>query len=129
MKLITREILMSLPPLYANEGKGNDALVRVKYFSPDSNWTWYATEGSPVDADGLMDTMKPKVDFLFYGLVDGLERELGYFALSDLQSGRGQLGLPIERDLHWKPKPLREVIDELNAQQSSIGRMDGYDNG
>jgi hypothetical protein len=26
----------------------------VKFFTPDSSWTWYATEGSPVDENGIM---------------------------------------------------------------------------
>ena len=36
----------------------------------------------------------------FFGLVDGLEAELGYFWLSELTGVRGPLGLPIERDLY-----------------------------
>ena len=73
-----------------------DAIVQVKYFTPASNWTWWATEYDPVEK-------------LFFGLVEGFERELGYFSLAELESGRGALGLPIERDLHWTPKPLKEV--------------------
>jgi hypothetical protein len=49
----------------------------------------------------------------FFGLVDGLEKELGYFSLSELQSVRGPLGLPIERDLYWRPKTLKEIAPEL----------------
>jgi len=33
-----------LPQLYSCEEKGLDALPQVKFFTPDSNWTWYATE-------------------------------------------------------------------------------------
>jgi len=53
------------------------------------------------------------VDFHFFGLVDGLEKELGYVALSELQGVRGPLGLPIERDLWWKPKTLEEIAPEM----------------
>ena len=49
-------------------------------------WTWYATEGSP---DGN--------DFVFFGYVQGIEAEWGTFSLSELQSIRGALGLPVER--------------------------------
>ena len=57
-----------------------DPMVVVKFFTPDAGWTWYAIEGSPVDEDGYYDTDKEKVDFLFFGLVSGLEVELGYFS-------------------------------------------------
>jgi hypothetical protein len=98
-----------LPPLYSGEQLGLDALVQVKFFTPDGNWTWYASEGSPVDEDGYFDTDKEKVDFLFFGLVIGFEIELGYFALSELSSARGALGLPIERDQFFTPTTLREL--------------------
>jgi hypothetical protein len=45
---------------------------------------------------------------LFFGLVQGLEEELGYFSLSELESVR-VLGLPVERDLYFTPKPLSEL--------------------
>ena len=58
-------------------------------------------------------------DDLFFGLVDGLERELGYFSLSELQKARGPLGLPIERDLHWRPKTLAEIAPEMFREEQS----------
>jgi hypothetical protein len=97
-----------LPALYSQE-ENPDPLVVCKFFTPDAGWTWYAIEGSPVDADGFYDTDKPKVDFVFFGLVAGLEVELGYFALSELQSIRGRLGLPVERDRFFTPTRLSEL--------------------
>ena len=41
----------------------------------------------------------------------GVEPELGYFRLSELQSIRGRLGLPVERDRFFKPTPLRELLE------------------
>lgn len=84
-------------------------MAQVKFFSADSGWTWYASEGSPVDADGYLDTDQEKVDFLFFGLVIGFEIELGHFSLSELMSVRGGLGLPIERDRFFQPKTLAEL--------------------
>ena len=94
MKLLTAAILKKLPKLYSQEHVA-DPLVVVKFFTPDGNWTWYATEGGAVDGD-----------FLFFGLVDGFEKELGYFSLAELQQSRGPLGLPIERDMYFTPAPL-----------------------
>ena len=104
MELLPPDIREKLPPLYAQESKGNQAMAYVKFFTPDSNWTWWATE---VDGEDI-----------FFGLVDGHEKELGYFSLSELESVSGPMGLPIERDLHWQPKILKEIAPELfNEEQ------------
>jgi len=108
MKLLPKEIREQLPPLYSQDGKGGKAVVYVKYFTPSSSWTWFATEGEPV-----LDESGKEVDFKFFGLVEGHEKELGYFVLSELEEVRGPMGLPIERDLHFKPKTLVEIAPEM----------------
>ena len=119
-ELFPQEIREKLPPLYSQEALGLRALAQVKFFTPDSSWTWYASEGSPVDEDGFCDTDKEKVDFTFFGLVAGLEVELGYFSLSELEEATGPLGLPIERDLHFEPKMLRELMDLHERGQGTM---------
>ena len=96
MKLITEEIKKVLPKLYEQDGKGLNAIAFVKFFTPDSNWTWYATEFDGKD--------------IFFGLVDGFEKELGYFSLKELQSVKGPLELKIERDLYFVPTTLEELM-------------------
>ena len=109
MKLLTQEIRNRLPALYSQEDKGGKAVVHVKFFTPDSSpWTWYATEGKPV-----LDDSGAEIDFQFFGLVHGFEKEFGYFSLKELELVRGPLGLPIERDLHWQPKTLEEIAPEM----------------
>lgn len=44
------------------------------------------------------------------GVVVGFERELGYFSLDELADLRGPLGLPIERDLAFKPTPASQCL-------------------
>ena len=109
MKLLTKEIRKKLPPLYAQDGKGGKAVVYLKYFTPSAQWTWYVSEGEPV----LDENGKEEIDFQFFGLVDGHEKELGYFNLSELENARGPMGLPIERDLYWQPKTLEEIAPEM----------------
>jgi hypothetical protein len=46
--------------------------------------------------------------------VIGFEREWGYFALSELEAAKGPLGLPIERDLHFEPTPISQVLAAEN---------------
>lgn len=90
---VLRELM---PPLYANEALGLAAFALIKFFTPDANWTWYASEFDGEDT--------------FFGLVSGFEVELGYFALSELDEVRGPLGFPIERDIDYKPKTLAELM-------------------
>lgn len=96
-----------LPPLYSQEKLELEALAHVKFFTPDSNWSWYATEFDGTD--------------IFFGLVSGFEVELGYFALSELEAARGPLGLPIERDLHYAPKKLAELMKIHREERKGRG--------
>ena len=110
MTLFPEEVRKHLPPLYSQEHEP-DPMVICTFFHPLSTMTWYAIEGSPVDADGYYDTDKEKVDFLFFGWVYSDFPELGYFSLSEMQAVR-VMGLGIERDLHFQPKRLSEVKKE-----------------
>ena len=96
--LLPHEIRAQLPPLYSGEEQGLEARALVKFFTPDSNWTWYASEFDGEDT--------------FFGLVSGFEVELGYFSLSELESVHGPLGLPIERDKFFEPTSLRELQEQ-----------------
>lgn len=64
----------------------------VKLFTPDAGATWLLTELDPADPD------------LAFGLCDlGLGcPELGYVHITELESLRGPMGLPVERDLHFE---------------------------
>ena len=95
MELLTSELRDMLPPLYSQEHE-EDPLVICKFFTPDSNWSFYALEFDGED--------------LFFGWVVGFEKELGYFRLSDLLQARGPFGLSIERDLHFSPTKLSLVM-------------------
>jgi hypothetical protein len=94
MELLTDELRLLLPPMRATESE-QDPLAIVKYFTPWTSWTWYATEFDGED--------------LFFGLVVGFEAELGYFSLSELRDARGPAGLRIERDLYFTATPLSKL--------------------
>ena len=95
MKMLTKENLKTIPSLYSQDGKGENAMAYVKFFTPWSYWTWYATEYNPEEG-------------LFFGKVHGIETEMGYFSLAELESVHGTAGLKIERDGGWTPRPLSE---------------------
>jgi len=89
VKLITKEIEGRLPKLYSQESVSNPKII-VKFFHPLSSWNWYAIEGDKQE-DG---------DWLFFGLVDGFCKELGYFTLKQLEEIKVK-GLGIERDMYF----------------------------
>ena len=99
MKLMTKAIERKLPPLYAQDGLGMDAIAHLKLFTPDSSWTWYATEYDPAERRcfGWADN----------GAGGG---ELGYFGLDELEQVRGKFGLPVERDRYFLPMPLSQAV-------------------
>ena len=105
MELLPAELRERLPRLYSQESNP-DPTVHLKFFTPDSNWTWFATEGEAREDD-----------FLFFGYVCGFEEEWGYFVLSELSEARGPMGLPIERDLYFTPGPFSEVIKRYRAER------------
>ena len=97
MKLMTKEIEKKLPKLYSQETVKNPKII-VKFFHPLSSWTWYVTEGERQGEDE---------DFMFFGLVDGFEKELGYFTLKQLEEVKVK-GLGIERDMYFGEHYLNE---------------------
>ncbi|MFV1493598.1 DUF2958 domain-containing protein [Phaeobacter sp. JH18-32] len=82
----------------------------VKLFTPDGGATWLLSETDPEDAD------------IAFGLCDlGLGYpELGSVRLSVLKAHRGRLGLPIERDLHFKAAASLSTYAERAREAGGI---------
>lgn len=109
MKLLTQEIQTKL----IENGKKQEAVRGtedeidfkpvVKLFTPDANCTWLLTE---IDPD------EPDIAFGLCNLGMGFP-ELGNVSISELLQLRGQLGLPVERDLGFKAdKTLNQYASE-----------------
>jgi len=99
--LLTQEIKGTLKPLYNSEKHPEkESVAMVKFFSPYSQWTWYAVEFDGEDT--------------FWGLVDGFAMEYGYFSYSELEAVTVFGGVPaVERDCHWSPRPVKEIEAEI----------------
>jgi hypothetical protein len=95
-KLLSEQQIQSIPNLYETENQ-KDPIVYVKLFLPSSNWTWYIIEINKEDNNTC------------YGFVDGLEKELGYFTLSELENLKGMFGLKVELDTSFKPTKLSKI--------------------
>ena len=97
MKLMTKPIGLALLAAAANQDvleklPEHQRPIIVKYFTPDAQCSWFIMDGTQEDDDWRL-----------FGLCDlGMGTpELGYVMLSDLESIRGHLRLPVERDGHW----------------------------
>ncbi|MFD1983310.1 DUF2958 domain-containing protein [Mesorhizobium newzealandense] len=118
MQLLTQDLRNKLLangrqqlPLRGTDGE-IDFMPVVKLFTPDAGATWLLTEIDPDDPD------------IAFGLCDlGLGcPELGSVSLSELSALRGRLGLPVERDRHFRAnKPLSAYASD--AQR--LGRIGG----
>ena len=95
---MTKTIEKKLPKLYSTEHE-EDPTIIAHFFSPMGKGDWYVIEGEK-EEDG---------NYMFFGLVDLLMREYGYFSLKELESIKLPLGMKIERDLHWIPKRVSEL--------------------
>ncbi len=101
--MLDEETKARLPKLYSTEHLGLKALAQVKFFSPYSDWVWYASEFDGGD--------------ICFGLVAGHEIELGDFSLSELEALRGVRGSLIERDQHVTPTTLKELQERHQRER------------
>ena len=88
-------------------GEDIDPYPVLKLFTPDGAATWLLTELDPDDPD------------IAFGLCDlGMGfPELGSVSLREITAARGKLGLPIERDIYFKPdRPVSAYAEEARAQ-------------
>lgn len=109
MQLMTQELEQKLKnyPLYSQDGKGDKAEVVIKYFNPVGCGTWYVLEGEKQENG----------DYLFFGYVELLEGEYGYFSLRELENlkiplkinGRIVDTMGIERDLYSELRTIGEM--------------------
>lgn len=94
-KLIPKELLSKIPELYDTTNT-IDPICQVKLFMPYGNFTWYIIELS-VDKD------------VCYGYVVGLENELGYFSLKEIEDIKGSFSLQAELDTYFTPTKLSVI--------------------
>lgn len=113
-KLIPKEILQEL---IANEEMSQMGMNRLdivpvlRLFTPDAAATWVLVTGRKVDGDVIL-----------YGWCDlGLGfQEFGTVSLRELETVRGKLGLPVERDLYFRPTgSLHQMAEDAEAANAT----------
>lgn len=96
--------MRQIPALYAQDGKGEEAIAYAKYFA--GGWTWYATEMDPDEFLCFGKTYSPMEP-------DG---ELGYFSLEEIAPVRVGFGF-VERDTSFKPTALKNCHNPCVARR------------
>jgi len=84
------ERIASMPKTYETDGKGDEAIAQLHYFTGGCDW--YITEKDCED-----------VQHQAFGLACIHESELGYISIVDLLRCRAEL------DLHFTPRTLAEI--------------------
>lgn len=88
----------AMPHTGQTEGQGMDAFVQLHYFR--GNYDAWITEKDVGDGSDDLGQYQAFGWASFHGFSDG---ELGYISIAEI------IDADVELDLHWTPKPLRDV--------------------
>lgn len=102
------EEMASWPKLYETDGEGPIGAKPIQAHYFQGGMDWYIAEYDPKENEA-------------FGYVNlGHGGEWGYIDLGEVESVRGQLGLPIERDLDFKPgTPAKECIQRYKDEAAT----------
>ena len=85
-------------PTHVPNGTALDKVkCKVRLFNPTGIGTWWIASYQPETGN-------------VFGVAELHQREVGTFWLPELVEFRGRFGLPIERDLYWKPQTVAELM-------------------
>lgn len=98
MKLLTKELEKRFKEVGSQESS-QDPIIIAKFFNPTGAGYWFASEYNAKD----------KMFFGYVSLFNDWNNEWGNFSLEELESFKGQFGLGIERDIHFKEDTITNV--------------------
>lgn len=100
--------LRGTPGLYAQDGKGPDAIASVKLFDPCGAATFW-----------LLEWDKDDEAFCWGYTTCPQDAEYSYVSLRELAFVQGRLGIGIEIDTSFLPTPIRVLQEKLGRPRSS----------
>lgn len=95
MDLLPKSLEKKIPPLYAQEKKGDNAIAYLKLFL--CSFTWYITEYDPENRLAFGKTYSHMCP----------EGELGYISLDEIARVLS-MGMAVERDRYFEPTPIKD---------------------
>ena len=105
MMILTKAIKEKLIANHKEQDGTKSFKAVLKLFNPTGIGTWYLSELNPDNNNA-------------FGLCCLTEEEFGYVNLDELLSFKGQFGLGIERDRHFKSKTLEECQQKENLMKA-----------
>ncbi len=96
-------------PLTGAQSGVSDPTVYAKLFCPWGRGTWWLLEYDP----------DHRIAFCFAYLGDEWCAELGDVSIDELESVHGPIGLTIERDCYFTPKPLSQALADHGLYQAA----------
>jgi hypothetical protein len=82
---------------------GDDPTVRFKLFMPGAGWRWYILAGNDIGGDWILHCYATGPDHE--------NDEFGDVPLNDLLRQVGPLGASVERDCHFTPVPVSQIVN------------------
>lgn len=102
MDLLNKTCVKGVSPLREQDGKGDGAIVYLKFFL--QGWTWFLTELDVETGEAFGKVYSSQCP-------DG---ELGYFSMTELSEIRGQF-CAVERDRNFKKTILRDINNPCSS--------------
>jgi hypothetical protein len=98
-----KERIEGMPATYEQSGAGDDAIAYLHYFVGAANaWITEKDVGTPEEeARGPVPQIQAFGWVNLFGGMDGAEA--GYVSIEELTEAGAEI------DLHWKPKPIKEI--------------------
>lgn len=92
---------LEIPALYELEAKDpSEVIIPLRFEDLFSNWEWYVWEA---------EIQEEEQDILFFGYVNGFEKEMGYFTLSQFSEVNSSDVPRILPDFDFEPITLKEL--------------------
>jgi hypothetical protein len=98
-----KQALTDIPRLYAQDGKGKNAIAYLHYFSGASDW--YITELDPDSKEGFGYAVLNE---------DWINAEFGYIPITQFAKADN-----VQLDLHWKYKTINQILEKRAPEFTS----------
>ena len=118
------ERVSTAPRVYEQDGKGEEAIVYLYYFT--GNMDWYITEldtDERFNPDGPLRKLSTEQIQAFGSADHGYGAELGYISIAEI------IECGAEIDLYWKPKTLRAALDKTPPTPNVAANSSNSDKG
>lgn len=101
-------VIQKMPPIYGQDGTGDEAIIHLHYFSGDHDW--YITEKDVDDPFSDNPVIVEQHQAFGFTVISSQRQnaELGYISIEQLLSNAN-----VELDLYWEPVTIASIKNNL----------------